>query len=76
MNRWQWWVGVVVVSASLFLHALFPRFEIRPVDGFSIVMRIDRWRGTVEVSSVLPDELNSTDWGKRIEARPWEKTRP
>jgi hypothetical protein len=45
MSRRDWWLGIVLVVVALFVHAAFPRYEVRPMNGY--VVRVDRWTGTI-----------------------------
>lgn len=68
MTQWQWLVSAAVVAAALVIHVAFPRYEFHLADG--LVLRVDRWHGTVEATAVVGEDLNATSWGKWIEAKP------
>ena len=52
ITRTDWWLGVLVLTAAILLHAAFPRFEIKgpPAEG-SGIWRIDRWTGQLEITA-------------------------
>jgi hypothetical protein len=45
MKRRDWWLGILAVSAALFAHGLFPRYDYRQAKDAAFV-RIDRWTGS------------------------------
>ena len=49
MTRRDWWLGVLLVTAAILVHALVPRFEITATGGG--LMRVDRWMGRVEIAA-------------------------
>jgi hypothetical protein len=50
LTRRDWWLGVLVLTLALLIHAAWPRYEWRHVGGPAFV-RIDRWTGTVIIGS-------------------------
>lgn len=47
MTRYDWWLGVVLLTLAILTHAAIPRYElITDPGGF---MRFDRWTGRVEL---------------------------
>jgi hypothetical protein len=48
IRRSDWYLGVAVVAAAIVIHSLFPRYDIRALDG--AVGRVDRWSGHVEIT--------------------------
>lgn len=49
MTRRDWWIGVALVLAAIAVHAAFPRYDWRQVNGGGYLVRIDTWRGTATV---------------------------
>jgi hypothetical protein len=45
MTRRDWWLGVALILVALVGHAVFPRYDVRYIDGAGMV-RIDTWTGT------------------------------
>lgn len=45
----HWWLGVLVIVLALVAHAVFPRYDWRPVSGHpNVLVRVDRWTGRAE----------------------------
>src|SRR5687768_11509726 len=65
MRPFHWWTGVLLVVGALIFHEVFPRYLIE-VRESGVVMRVDRWTGTVEGATF--DEIGLTTWGKWINA--------
>ena len=50
MKARDWWLGISAIVAAILFHALMPRYEWRPVQGYPAqFVRIDRWFGRAEV---------------------------
>ena len=54
MRRLDYWIGVLIVSAAVLCHALFPRYALVTIDGY--VFRVDRWSGLPVGTSIASDD--------------------
>ena len=52
ITRRGWWLGVLLITAALMLHALLPRYEFRWEASAAGMARFDRWTGTVELALI------------------------
>ena len=57
MSKRDWWLGAFVVLVALLAHAALPRYEWLTVSP-RVVLRGDRWTGTVSVGTVTPESEN------------------
>lgn len=55
MTRVDWWLGVLIVTLSILVHAVMPRYEWHSANTAALAnttwVRIDRWTGTLEVTT-------------------------
>lgn len=65
MKPLQWWLGVAVIAASIAFHAAFPRYQVMALEA-GIVVRVDRWSGTVESTPMADPSGGWAQWLEKI----------